>query len=153
MVASVPEFTSRTISMEGIICADRFGEFDLLFGGRAEAGAARDGVVQGVEDDGMPMAQNERSPGTDVVDVFVAVGIEDVGAFAAFDEGRRAADAALGAHRGVNAAGNGELRAFEELLRACVIHLFIAPTVSLADRHIQQRHPILHRLQPEAAED
>ena len=93
-----------------------FGEFDLLFGGRAEAGAARDGEVQGVEDDGMPVTQNQRSPGADVIDIFVAVGIENVGALAALDEGRSAAYAAIGADRGVDAARYGEQGAFEKLL-------------------------------------
>ncbi len=100
-----------------------FGEFDLLLGGRAEAGATRDGEVQGVENDGMPVAQNERSPGADVIDVLVAVGIEDVGAFAALDEGRSAADAAIGAHRGVDAARYGEQGAFEKLLGSGMFHL------------------------------
>ncbi len=39
MVASVPEFTSRTISMEGHGVANGLGQFDLALGGRAEAGA------------------------------------------------------------------------------------------------------------------
>ena len=78
MVASVPELTRRTISIGGDHLADGLGQFDLLFGGRAEAGAARHGLVQRVENHGMPVAENQRPPGADVIDVLVAVGIEDV---------------------------------------------------------------------------
>ncbi len=70
----------------------------------------------------MAMAEDQRPPGADVVDVLVAIGIEDVGAFAALDEGRSAADAAIGAHGRVYAAGDGKLGAFEELLRDLMVH-------------------------------
>ncbi len=92
-------------------------------------------MVQGVENHGVAVTEDERTPGADVVDVFVAVGIEDVRSFAALDEGRSAADAAVSAHGGVHAAGNGELGAFEKLLRSCVVHL-----LRLADRCMNAGH-------------
>ena len=48
--------------MEGDHVADGFSEFDFLFGGSAEAGAAREGRFDGGEDFGVAMAEEERSP-------------------------------------------------------------------------------------------
>ena len=72
----------------------------------------------------MTMAEEERSPGTDVVDVFIAIGVEDVGALASDDEGRCAADSSPSAYRGVDAAGDYALGAVEELLGFGVGHLW-----------------------------
>jgi hypothetical protein len=60
------------------------------------------------------MAEEKGPPGADVVDVFVAVGVEDVGGFAAGDEGRVAADAAAGADGGVDASGDEGESALEQ---------------------------------------
>ena len=122
MVASVPELTSRTISIEGNISRTVSASSISCSVGAPKLVPRRHGLVQRVQNRGMAVAENERSPGADVVDVLVAIGIEDVRAFAAFDEGRSPADAAIGADGRVHAAGNREFGAFEELLRACVIH-------------------------------
>jgi hypothetical protein len=50
------------------------------------------------------MAEDEWSPRENVVDVAVAVHVDDVGAFAPIDEERRPSDGAKRAHRGADAA-------------------------------------------------
>src|ERR1051326_8323644 len=81
---------------------DGIGELDLLFGGRPEAGADGERAFQRLENLRMPVAEQQRSPATDVIDVLVAVGIEDVRALAARDESRLAAYAAECAHRRIH---------------------------------------------------
>ena len=118
MVASVPELTRRTISMEGTASADGLGQLDFALGGRAEAGAACQRLLDRRDDLGMAVAQEQRPPGADVVDVLVAVGVPDVRALAAHDEGRRAAHAAERPHRRIHAAGDGLLRAGKQRFRS-----------------------------------
>src|SRR5579883_2755853 len=112
MVASVPELTRRTISIDGT--ADRLGELDFLRGGSAEAGADGESAFERGEDFRVPVSQQQRAPRADVIDVFAAIGIENVGAFAARDEGRVAADAAAGTDGRIDAARNELLGAREE---------------------------------------
>ena len=122
MVASVPELTSRTISIEGTASDDRLRQFDLALGGRAEAGAAGERPLRPPPRPRDGVAQNQRPPRADVVDVLVAVGVPDARALAARNEQRRAAHAAKRAHRGVHAAGNGLLRPGKQAFRMCVIN-------------------------------
>ena len=114
IVASVPELTKRTFSIDGNGLDDGLGE--IGFGGRrgSEAGAVARGFDDGFNDLGRRVAEKQRSPGTDVVDVGVAVGVVDTGAFSANQEGRIAADRAEGAHGRVHAAGNELFSAFLE---------------------------------------
>ena len=116
-MASVPELTKRTFSHVGKGRDHNFGEIGFGGRGRAEAGAIAGGVDDGFEHSGDGVAENERSPGADVVDVFVAVGVPDVRAQPAHEEWRIAADGAKGAHRGVHAAGNHLLGALLQLAR------------------------------------
>ena len=102
--------------------ADGLGQFDFEFRGSAETGAAGQGFLNGVEDLRVAMADEQRAPGTDVIDVFVIVDIEEMRALAAGDEAGRAADAAPGAHRRIHAAGDGEPGAVEEFLRSFGFH-------------------------------
>ena len=60
----------------------------------------------GVDHVGHGVAENERSPGADVVDVLVAVGVPDIGTFAAHQERRIAAHRAKGPDRRVHASGD-----------------------------------------------
>ena len=70
----------------------------------------------------MTVAEEQGSPGADVVDIFVTVRIEDVCAFAAGDEARGASYAAPGTYGGIDAARDGELGAFEKLLGDIEFH-------------------------------
>ena len=56
------------------------------------------------------MAQDQRAPGADVVDVFVAIDVENVTAPAVADERRYPADRTESARRTVDTAGNNQLR-------------------------------------------
>jgi hypothetical protein len=60
------------------------------------------------------VAEDERPPRADVVDVFRAVGAEEIRALAARDEDGLASDGAEGAYRAVHAAGDDALGALEE---------------------------------------
>ena len=77
MVASVPELTKRTFSMCGKAEMHQLRQIGFGRRGGAEAGA-----VAGRRDDrfhhgGCGVAEDQRAPGADVVDVLVAVGIPD----------------------------------------------------------------------------
>jgi len=102
--------------------ADGLGELHLPSGRGAKAGADLEGLFDGLQDGGVAMAEQEGTPTANVVDIAVAVRIPDVGALAAGDEGRGAADAAESAYGRIHAAGNGPLGAFEKSLRLGVVH-------------------------------
>ena len=84
--------------------ADHLGQFDFALGGRAEAGADLQHLARSLQCTGKAVAQNQRPPGAHVVDVLVAVDVEDARALAARDEARRSADAAKRADRRIHAA-------------------------------------------------
>jgi len=102
--------------------ADGFGELDLGLGGSAEAGSDAERALQGREDFGMAVAQEQGAPGADVIDILVAIHVEDAGAFAAGDKGRIAAHGPEGAHRRIDAAGDELLGLAEEFFGSGVIH-------------------------------
>ena len=54
----------------------------------------------------MGVPQDHRPPGADVIDVAIAVDVEQIGPFAAREENRLAADAAKRPRRAVHAAGH-----------------------------------------------
>ncbi len=87
--------------------ANEFGELDFAFGGRAKASADFERQFDGLDDGGMTVSQEQRAPGTDVVDELVAIGVPEPGSLAACDEGGRSADAAVSADGRIDAAGNG----------------------------------------------
>ncbi len=60
------------------------------------------------------VAEDHRAPGADVVDVALVVLVDDIGAFGVLEEQRGAADAAEGANRRVDAAGDVGLGAGKE---------------------------------------
>jgi hypothetical protein len=93
----------------------QFGHLDLGFRRRAESQSPHYGVLHRLDHLGMGVAQHQRAPGADVVDVALAVGVPHIRAFAAREEARRAADRAEGAHWRIDAAGNGFLGAGEEI--------------------------------------
>ena len=62
---------------------DQLGQFDFVPGGRAEAGAGFENLAQRVDHRRRAMAQEQRPPGADVIDIGIAVDVEDARAFAA----------------------------------------------------------------------
>ena len=82
------------------------GQIGFGRSGRAEARAVARGLDDGLDDLRIGVAQNQRAPGADVVDVAIAVGVPDVRALAADEERRVAADRTEGADRRIHSAGN-----------------------------------------------
>ena len=74
------------------------------------------------DDARMRVAEDQRAPREDVVDVAVAVDVDEVRALAALDEERRAADRAERAHRRADAAREEIERLGEEALRDVAAH-------------------------------
>jgi hypothetical protein len=68
---------------------------------------------QRLEDRVRTMAQDERAPGTDEVEVTVAVDVPDPRALTAGNERRASAHRAIGTDRAVDAAWNQALRLLE----------------------------------------
>ena len=85
---------------------DQFSELGFQLGRSAEAGPVVQRFLNGADDARMTVAQDQRSPRADVIQVVIAVEIEEARPFAASDENRIAADGAEGAGRTVDAAGN-----------------------------------------------
>ena len=69
------------------------------------------------DDQRMRVAENQRSPASDVIDVFVFVGIPDVRAFAAYDKRWVATHRTERAHRRVHSAGDHALGALLQTAR------------------------------------
>ena len=86
IVASVPELTSRTFSTEGTASMISSASSVSGQGRGAVARAAADGGLQGGDDRRMAMAEDHRAPGADVVEVAVAVDIEQLAPCAASEK-------------------------------------------------------------------
>ena len=98
---------------------DQLGQLALGLGRRAEARAAASGRFDRGDDGRMRVAEDQRPPGADVVDVAVAVDVPQIRALAALDDDRLAADAAERPRRAVHAARH-ELLALARTMRGCV---------------------------------
>ena len=93
--------------------ADLVDELGSPWRRRAEAQAAAGGLADRLDDLGVRVAEQRRTPRADEVDVLVAVDVGDVRAARGGEEAGRAADVAEGAHGRVDAAGDDGLRARE----------------------------------------
>ncbi len=98
----------------GYGAADLLGKLDLALGRSAEAGADLKRLAQRLDYRRMAVAEQQRSPGSHVVEERVAIDVIKAGALAARDEERIAADRAEGAHRRVDPAGHELLGALKE---------------------------------------
>src|SRR5688572_3384598 len=96
--------------------AQRLGQLDLGLGRRAEGQRARGRVLHRLHHRRVRVTGDHRAPGGDVVDVALALGVPQMGARGALEEGRRAADGAERTHRRIDAGRNGALRALEQRL-------------------------------------
>ncbi len=95
--------------------ADQLGEVGFGGGGGAEADASGCGLLHGFHHLRGGVAENHGAPGAEVVEVAIAVGIPEIGAFGADNEWRLAADSTKGTHRRVDAAGEQSFRPLLEL--------------------------------------
>ena len=114
IVASVPELTKRTSSRLGIASRMRSRELELERARRAEARPLAQRLLERGHDSRMRVAEDQRPPREDVVDVAVPVDVDEVRALAAVDEERRAADRLERAHGRADAARQQVERLGEE---------------------------------------
>ena len=97
---------------------DEGGEFDFELGGDAEAGATCGLRGDGLRDLWIGVAEEERAPGADEIEVAVAVGVVEILGFAAVDDERVGLDGAEGADGRVDAADEQFFGAGEDFARA-----------------------------------
>ena len=100
---------------------DKLGQFAFGLGRRPEAGAARDRLLQRRDDGRMAMPEDHRPPRADVVEVAIAVDVDQPGPLAALEEDRLAADRPERPRRAVHAAGDQPFRPLECLVTALVV--------------------------------
>jgi hypothetical protein len=110
MVASVPDDTARTISIDGT--AARSASANLT---STSVGAPNEKIA-------MPVAEDQRAPTADQIEVAIAVDVPDRRAVALRDEHGIGADGPAGAHRRVDPSGDDGLRTLEDLLAALCRH-------------------------------
>ena len=106
MVASVPELTMRTSSIDGTSSMILRATIVSISVGRAEGQAVLGGLLHRADHRRIGVAEDHRAPGAHVVDELAAVGRPDPRALGAREEDRLAAHAAESAHGRVDPAGN-----------------------------------------------
>ena len=111
MVASVPELTKRTFSIAGKASITSSARSASVGVEAPKLVPLRAAWTMASMTSGWRVAEDQRPPGADVVDVAVAVGVPHVRAQAADQKRRRAADRTEGADRRIDSAGNELLSA------------------------------------------
>ncbi len=104
---------------------DQFGELDLAGRRGAVGGTGRHLTVEGLHHGGVGVAEDERPPGADEVDVLAPLGVEGVRALDRGDEHRVSAHGTVGADGRRDAAGDCLLGAVEDA-HACSLASSIA---------------------------
>ena len=106
MHASVPELTSRTLSTDGSASHIIRASSTSPSGGSAEAGPVARGLPQRLDHRRVGMAQGQRPPRADVVDILVAVHVPDPAALSPRNERRRSLNRPERPHRAVDSTGD-----------------------------------------------
>ena len=101
---------------------NQFREFAFEFGRSAIAAAVASRFDRGMDHTRVRMPQNHRPPGADIVDVTVAIDVEEISALSARDEDGFSADGAERSRRAVDSAGDDSLGAFESEMAIESIH-------------------------------
>ena len=96
---------------------DVLGDLHLSLRRRTEAQAVNQGLLYRLDDLRVGVAVHHRAPGTDEVDVLVAVDVDKLRAVCTLDEAGLAANRAKPAHRRVHPARCETLRALEQFCR------------------------------------
>jgi hypothetical protein len=96
----------------------RLGELHLRFARRAVRPTPFGCPAYGLEHGGMGVAEDERTPRADVIDVRLAVDVGEATPGRARDEKGRSADRSKRPHRGIHPAGQDPFRPVEQLSRA-----------------------------------
>ena len=99
MPASVPLLTRRTCWTLGTWAMMASASSISRSVGAPKLKPSSGGLLHRLEHGRVAVAQDHRAPGADVIDVALSFGVPHVGALRAFDETRRAAHGAEGAHR------------------------------------------------------
>ncbi len=81
-----------------------FGKFNFQRTGRAVGRSFHRRLLDGFHDFRVGMSRDERPPREDIVNVAIAVHVEEIGSLAALDEERLSTHSAEGAHGRVHAA-------------------------------------------------
>ena len=125
--------------------SDRFAEIDLEGVGRAQGKAVPGGLGDRLDDRRMGVAEDCRTPRSDVVEESPSVGVPDIRPRASFEHDRRPADRAKRSNRAVDAAGKRPFGALDERRRPgadCNLGHQAAPSnarISSIDRWIPRR--------------
>ena len=67
----------RTLFDVGVGVADHLGQLNLFIGGSTKGGAVDGGILNRPHHFRVAMAENHRTPGTDIIDIALVVGIVD----------------------------------------------------------------------------
>ncbi len=114
----------------------------------SEAQPARSGILHGPDDFRMGVTQHQRPPGSHVVDVALAIGVPHIGAFAASNKYRRAADRAECPHRRIHPSRDDQLGFLEQDFisgsHACISRIEQAPEIGVQNGVLAPPRP-LHR--------
>ena len=92
-----------------------FGQFHFAFGGRAKRKPFRGCFLNGLQHRRVAVAQNHGTPGADVIDIALAIGVPEMGTLRALHKTGCSTHGLEGAYRRIDAARNDLLGALEQL--------------------------------------
>ena len=118
MVASVPEFTRRTFSMDGTASAIISARMTSFSVEAPKLVPSRIWLSKGRLHRRGTVPQNQRPPGSQIIDIGRAVHIHDAAALPRFDKAGIAADTSESPHRAVDSSGYPFLRARKQDFRS-----------------------------------
>ena len=95
--------------------ADQLGHLDFEWIWNSEADAPHHRFMDRIDHYARCMTQNRRAPGSDVINVLVAIDVPNLCAFSALDKERLAIQSAKCAHGGIHTSGDSLLRGSEKL--------------------------------------
>ena len=117
---------------------DHRRQFVLCFRWRAEACAMRGCLLDRLHNIGMRMPQNHRSPGSDVVEVTVAIDVEQVGSLPTADNDRFTSHGAEGACGAIDSSGNQLTGTGKQFVTPSAVHR-LAFYVVLSEEGVKER--------------
>jgi hypothetical protein len=118
IVASVPELTRRTISSDGSSSHSSSAISTSLSVGAPKDSPLQRRLLDRGDHLGMRVPKDQRPPRADVIDVALAIGIDDARTGTGGEKARRTADRTKGPDRRVDATRDVPLRALKKLLIA-----------------------------------
>lgn len=113
---------------------DQLGDPRLIFGGRAVGGPPVRCLHDRIDDLLMSMAQDHRSPGTDVIDKAIPVQIVKISPMGFVDEQWMASDCTKGSGGGIHPTWNQMLGSFKGGLTTAKIDFHVRDSVALRGR-------------------